>query len=54
MARYAFLAPVSVALAAIAATVLWAQDAPPPLLPPQAPSGPTPVPAVLRNYTPVT
>ena len=54
MVRPRFLAPVSLALAAVAATLLWAQDSPPPLLPPQAPSGPTPVPAVLRNYTPVT
>ena len=48
------LAPVSLALALVAAAVLWAQESPPPLLPPQAPSGPTPMPAVLRNYTPVT
>jgi alcohol dehydrogenase (cytochrome c) len=48
------LAPVSLAIALAAAAVLWAQESPPPLLPPQAPSGPTPMPAVLRNYTPVT
>src|SRR6185503_4390333 len=48
------IAPVSLALALVAAAVLWAQDSPPPLLPPQPPSGPTPMPAVLRNYTPVT
>ena len=48
------LAAVSLALALVAAAVLWAQESPPPLIPPQAPSGPTPMPAVLRNYTPVT
>ena len=48
------LAPVSLALAVVTAAVLWAQESPPPLLPPQAPSGPTPMPAVLRNYTSVT
>jgi hypothetical protein len=48
------LAPVSLALALVAAAVLWAQESPPPLLPPQAPSGPTPMPAALRDYTPVT
>src|SRR6187402_1197185 len=48
------LAPASLALTLVAAAVLWAQEPPPPLLPPQAPSGPTPMPAVLRNYTPVT
>ena len=40
-------------LAAVA-VALVAQESPPPLTPPQAPSGPTPMPAVLRNYTPVT
>ena len=48
------LARVSLALALVAAAVLWAQESPPPLTPPQAPSGPTPMPAVLRNYTPVS
>jgi alcohol dehydrogenase (cytochrome c) len=44
----------AVALAAVTVTALWAQESPPPLAPPQAPSGPTPMPAVLRNYTPIT
>jgi alcohol dehydrogenase (cytochrome c) len=47
-------APVASALALVAAAVLWAQESPPPSTPPQAPSGPAPMPAVLRNYTPVT
>ena len=54
MARRGFLAVLALALATIALAGLWAQDSPPPLAPPQAPSGPTPMPAVLRNYTPVT
>jgi len=40
-----------VALAAIVA--VSAQQSPPPLQPPQAPVGPTPMPAALRDYTPV-
>ena len=48
------LSKVSLALVVVAAAVAWAQESPPPLTPPQAPSGPTPMPAVLRNYTPVT
>src|SRR5688572_31477784 len=52
MAR--IIAPVLLALALFASAVLWAQESPPPLIPPQAPSGPTPMPVVLRNYTPVT
>ena len=50
-----FLPAASAALAALAAVVaLSAQQSPPPLQAPQAPAGPTPVPAVLRNYTPVS
>src|SRR5678815_647776 len=52
MAR--LLARVVLVLALVAAAVLWAQESPPSLNPPQAPSGPAPMPAVLRNYTPVT
>src|SRR4051812_16455200 len=48
------LASGSLALALVAAVALWAQESPPPSSPPQAPSGPTPMPLVLRNYTPVT
>jgi alcohol dehydrogenase (cytochrome c) len=48
------VAPVSLAVVLVAAAVLWAQESPPPTTPPQAASGPTPMPAVLRNYTPVT
>ena len=44
----------SVSFALTLAVAVWAQESPPPLLPPQAPSGPTPMPIVLRNYTPVT
>src|SRR5690348_11731645 len=47
-------APVAFVLGLIAAAVLWAQESPPSLTPPQAPSGPVPMPAVLRDYTPVT
>ena len=54
MTRHKSLVSISLALAALTAAVLWAQDSPPPLTPPQAPSGPTPMPAVLRAYTPVT
>jgi alcohol dehydrogenase (cytochrome c) len=49
-----FLAALSFVLAAITVAVLWSQESPPPLAPPQAPSGPTPMPAVLRGYTPLT
>ena len=43
-----------VVLAALAAAVaISAQQSPPPLQPPQPPTGPTPMPAVLRSYTPV-
>jgi len=49
------LPAASAGLAALAAVVvLSAQQSPPPLQPPQAPAGPTPVPAVLRNYTSVS
>jgi alcohol dehydrogenase (cytochrome c) len=36
-----------------AAVAISAQQSPPPLQPPQPPAGPTPMPAVLRGYTPV-
>src|SRR5688572_12962975 len=48
------LASVSLALVLVAVAVLWAQESPPSIMPPQSPSGPTPMPAVLRNYTPVS
>jgi alcohol dehydrogenase (cytochrome c) len=41
-------------VAALVTAALVAQESPPPLLPPQAPSGPTPTPAALQSYTPVT
>ena len=53
MLRARVLAPVLLALAAVA-VALVAQESPPRFTPPQAPTGPTPMPAVLRNYTPVT
>ena len=53
MLRARALAPVLLVLAAVA-VALVAQESPPGFTPPQAPSGPTPMPAVLRNYTPVT
>jgi alcohol dehydrogenase (cytochrome c) len=43
----------SAGLGALAAGAISAQQSPPPLQPPQAPSGPTPMPAALRNYTSV-
>src|SRR6187431_3041184 len=49
-----FLGLLVFALALVVGVVLWAQDSPPPLTPPQAPSGPTPMPSVLRGYTAVT
>jgi alcohol dehydrogenase (cytochrome c) len=53
-----FIAGFTLSLATVTlATALpapWAQESPPPLAPPQTPSGPTPMPAVLRDYTPVT
>src|SRR5688572_26214505 len=52
--RRAFLTSTSLVVAAVTVAVLWAQESPPPLAPPQAPSGPMPMPAVLRDYTPVT
>ena len=54
MTRHRSLASVFFTLTGITMAALWAQESPPPLTPPQAPSGPRPIPAVLRNYTPVT
>ena len=48
------LVPISFALSLVTVAVLLGQESPPPLLPPQAPSGPTPMPVVLRLYGPVT
>ena len=53
MLRARVLAALLLVPAAIAAGLV-AQESPPPLTPPPAPSGPTPMPAVLRNYKPVT
>ena len=49
-----WLTAVAVLAALAAAVAISAQQSPPPLQPPQPPAGPTPMPAVLRSYTPVT